>query len=127
MADVTKGKNGKPVVTIYFNPKCGTARKVLGLIRDAGIEPEIIEYLKTPPNKTTLKRLIKDIGGGAKAVVRDKQKEFKAAGLDRDRSSETELVDAMLEQPILINRPIVVTDKGTRLCRPADCVEDLLP
>ncbi|MFM1813838.1 MAG: hypothetical protein RLZ98_533 [Pseudomonadota bacterium] len=118
---------GSATVTIYHNPRCGTSRKVLDAIRAAGIEPEIIEYLKTPPSKAKLKSLLMDMGMKPGDLVRKKQKEYAAAGLHGDTQPAEEILDAMVEHPVLIERPIVVTAKGTKLCRPADLVHDLLP
>lgn len=122
-----KGKGGKQQVKIYHNPRCGTSRKVLAAIRDAGIEPEVVEYLKTPPSKSELKLLLRDLKMQPRDLVRSGQKEYKAAGLDDAKLATDEIIDAMLAHPVLINRPIVVSAKGTRLCRPADRVRDLLP
>lgn len=114
-------------VTIYHNPACGTSRNVLELIRNAGIEPEVIEYLKTPPNKPTLQSLITDLAIPVREVLRRNGTPFDELQLDDPKWSDDELVDLMLEHPILINRPIVVTAIGTRLCRPSEAVLDILP
>jgi arsenate reductase (glutaredoxin) len=113
-------------ITIYHNPRCETSRKVLAFLRDAGQEPRIIEYLKTPPSRSELKRLVKAMGGKMGDIVRWKEPIAGQLGLDRERSSEGELLDAMMEHPILINRPIVVTEKAVKLCRPSDMVTQLL-
>src|SRR5215470_3707877 len=107
-------------ITIYHNPKCSTSRNVLGFLREAGHEPRIIEYLKTPPSRTELKRLVKRMGGSMRDVVRWKEPLAKELGLDKEASSDDELLDAMMEHPILINRPIVVTDDAVKLCRPSE-------
>ncbi len=113
-------------VTIYHNPSCGTSRCTLALIREKGIEPSIIEYLKTPLSKAELKALVAKMGVPVKDVVRWKQKaEVVAAGID-EASSDEALLDAMAASPILMNRPIVVTDKGAKLCRPEETVASLL-
>lgn len=114
-----------PKVTIYHNPQCGTSRNVLALIRNAGIEPDIIEYLKTPPTRETLRELIAQIGVPVRDVVRQKEAVYQELGLDGQ--GDEALVDAMLAHPILINRPIVVTPLATRLCRPSEAVLDILP
>lgn len=114
-------------VTIYHNPACGTSRNVLELIRNAGIEPEVIEYLNTPPNKTTLQALITSMAIPVREVLRRNGTPFDELQLDDSKWSDDELVDLMLEHPILINRPIVVTAIGTRLCRPSEAVLDILP
>ena len=111
--------------TIYHNPKCSTSRNVLGFLRDAGHEPRVIEYLKTPPSKAELKKLIKRMGAKVSDVVRWKEPIAAELGLDKD-SSDEELLDAMMEHPILINRPIVVTDDAVKLCRPSETVKELL-
>ena len=111
--------------TIYHNPKCTTSRNVLAFLREAGQEPRVIEYLKTPPSKAELKRLIKRMGAKVADVVRWKEPIAAELGLDKD-SSDDELLDAMMEHPILINRPIVVTDDAVRLCRPSETVKELL-
>jgi arsenate reductase len=113
-------------VTIYHNPKCSTSRNVLGLLREAGQEPNIIEYLKTPPSRTELKRLVKRMGAKVSDVVRWKEPIAGELGLDKDKSSDDELLDAMIEHPILINRPIVVTEDAVKLCRPSETVKELL-
>ncbi len=114
-------------VTIYHNPACGTSRNTLAMIRDAGIEPTIIEYLKTPPDRKTLVSLIERIGKGVRAVVREKGTPYAEMGLADVSLSDDALIDAMLRHPILINRPIVVTPRGVRLCRPAETVHEILP
>ncbi|WP_447939848.1 arsenate reductase (glutaredoxin) [Pseudoxanthomonas mexicana] len=112
-------------VTIYHNPGCGTSRNTLGLIRNAGIEPQVIEYLKTPPDRATLVSLIAAMGTPVREVVRTKEALYSELGLaDADDAA---LIDAMLEHPVLINRPIVVTALGTKLCRPSEAVLDILP
>lgn len=114
-----------PKVTIYHNPQCGTSRNVLALIRNAGIEPEIIEYLKTPPTREKLNELIAQMAVPVRDVVRQKEAIYKELGLDA--LGDDALLDAMLAHPILINRPIVVTPLATRLCRPSEAVLDILP
>ena len=113
-------------ITIYHNPKCGTSRNTLALIRNTGVEPEVIEYLNNPPNKTKLLELIAAIGKPVREVMRTKEEIYSSLGLDDAKWSEDELVDFMLAHPILINRPIVVTTKGTRLCRPSEEVLEIL-
>jgi len=113
-------------ITIYHNPKCSTSRNVLGFLRAAGHEPQIIEYLKTPPSRAEMKRLVKRMGAKTSDVVRWKEPLAKEVGLDKETSSEDELLDAMMEHPILINRPIVVTDDAVKLCRPSETVKELL-
>lgn len=112
-------------VKIYHNPRCGTSNKVLAHLRENGYEPEVIEYLKNPPSREELKQIIADLGMPVRDMMRQKASEYEALK-DREMSDE-ELIDAMLEHPILINRPIVVTEMGTRLCRPAEVVEEILP
>jgi arsenate reductase len=114
-------------ITIYHNPKCGTSRNVLALIRNAGIEPQVIEYLKTPPSRDELKRLIAATGAPVRELMRAKEAVYTELGLDNPALSDAALIDAMLAHPILINRPLVVTPLGTRLCRPSEAVLDLLP
>jgi arsenate reductase len=114
-------------VTIYHNPGCGTSRNTLAMIRQGGTEPTVIEYLKTPPTRERLVELIKAMGITARQLLREKGTPYKALGLDDPGLSEDALIDHMLKEPILINRPIVVTEKGARLCRPSEAVLDLLP
>jgi arsenate reductase len=113
-------------VTIYHNPDCGTSRNVLGLIRNTGEEPEIIEYLKMPPSRETLKDLIGRMGIPVRDVLRRKGTPFDALGLDNPELNDEQLLDAMMAHPILINRPIVVTPAGVKLCRPSETVLDIL-
>ncbi|HEV2156009.1 arsenate reductase (glutaredoxin) [Bradyrhizobium sp.] len=113
-------------VTIYHNPACGTSRNTLAMIRQSGVEPVVIEYLKTPPSRETLKQLIAAMGISVRALLREKGTPYKELGLDDPKWADDELIDQMLAHPILINRPIVVTPKGTRLCRPSEAVVDLL-
>ncbi|MXQ10243.1 arsenate reductase (glutaredoxin) [Microvirga makkahensis] len=112
---------------IYHNPDCGTSRNTLGLIRNAGIEPHVIEYLKTPPTRLLLRQLIDRMGVSVREVIREKGTPYKELGLDNPSLTDDELLDAMMAHPVLINRPIVVTPKGVRLCRPSEAVLDLLP
>ena len=114
-------------VIIYHNPDCGTSRNTLAMIRNAGIEPHVIEYLKTPPSRAMLTQLITRMGITARALLREKGTPYAELGLDDPDLSDDQLVDAMLAHPILINRPIVVSPKGVRLCRPSEDVLDLLP
>lgn len=114
-------------ITIYHNPSCGTSRNVLAMIRSAGEEPIVIEYLRTPPDKQTLQRLFGDMGMPVRDVMRRKGTPYDELGLDDPQWTDDQLLDFMLAQPILINRPIVVSSRGTRLCRPSERVLDLLP
>lgn len=114
-------------IIIYHNPACGTSRNTLGLIRNSGAEPEVIEYLRTPPDRTTLLSLIDRMGIPVRALLRRKGTPYDALGLDDPALGDADLVDAMLRHPILINRPIVVTPLGVRLCRPSEQVLDILP
>jgi arsenate reductase len=127
MTEITRTKDGKPVVTIYHNPRCSTSRTVLGLVREAGIEPKIIEYLKTPLTKTELARMVKAMGANVRDVVRKSESAYADRGLGAPGVPDDKLLAAMADEPILMNRPIVVTAKGVRLCRPADTVRELLP
>jgi arsenate reductase (glutaredoxin) len=113
-------------VTIYHNPACGTSRNVLAMIRDAGQEPTIIEYLKTPPTRAVLKDLIGRAGLKPSEAVRRKQPQFAELGLDKNGVTEDQILDAMIAEPILIERPIVVSDRGVRLCRPKERVQEIL-
>ncbi|MBN9476868.1 MAG: arsenate reductase (glutaredoxin) [Bordetella sp. SCN 67-23] len=114
-------------VTIYHNPDCGTSRNVLGLIRNSGEVPVVIEYLKTPPDRDTLRQLIAAMGVPARDVLRIKGAPYHELGLDDPKWDDEALIGFMLQHPILINRPIVVTPLGTRLCRPSETVLDILP
>ena len=114
-------------VTIYHTPDCGTSRNVLALIRNSGEEPLVIEYLKTPPDRQTLVGLIAAMGMPVRALLREKGTPYVELGLDAPTWSDEQLIDFMGQYPILINRPIVVTPLGTRLCRPSETVLDLLP
>ena len=114
-------------VTIYHNPKCGTSRNTLAMIRNSGVEPEVIEYLKTPPSRETLVSLIAATGQPVINAVRSKETLFTELNLGAPGVTDDQLIDAMLAHPILINRPIVVTPQGTRLCRPSEAVLDILP
>ncbi len=114
-------------VIIYHNPKCGTSRNTLGLIRNAGIEPHIIDYLKSPPTRTLLKELIARAGLTVREALREKGTPFQELGLADPALGDDDLLDAMMAHPILINRPFVVTPRGVRLCRPSELVLDLLP
>ena len=113
-------------VTIYHNPACGTSRNVLALLREAGIEPNVIEYLKTPPDRVTLQSLITRMGTSARALLREKGTPYAELGLADTSITDAELVDRMLECPILINRPIVVTPTAVKLCRPSETVLELI-
>ncbi len=114
-------------VIIYHNPDCGTSRNVLGLIRNAGIEPHVIEYLKTPPSRALLKQLIERMGIPVRVLLREKGTPYTEMGLSDPSLADDQLLDAMIAQPILINRPIVVTPLGVKLCRPSETVLDILP
>jgi arsenate reductase len=114
-------------VIIYHNPACATSRNTLGLIRNAGIEPHIIEYLKVPPNRVLLKSLIERMGISVRSLLREKGTPYHDLGLSDQALSDDALLDAVMEHPILINRPIVISPEGVRLCRPSEAVIDLLP
>jgi len=114
-------------ITIYHNPACGTSRNVLGLIRDSGAEPRIIEYLKTPPSRGELAGLIRRMGIPVRALLRRKGTPYDELGLDDPKWTDEALIEAMLAHPILINRPVVVTPLGVKLCRPSETVLDILP
>ncbi|MCZ8396345.1 arsenate reductase (glutaredoxin) [Achromobacter ruhlandii] len=114
-------------ITLYHNPACGTSRNVLALIRNSGETPTIIEYLKTPPDRATLEALIGAMGIAARDLLRQKGAPYDELGLADPAWSDAQLIDFMLAHPILINRPIVVTPLGTRLCRPSETVLDILP
>ncbi|WP_017671698.1 arsenate reductase (glutaredoxin) [Blastomonas sp. AAP53] len=112
--------------TVYHNPRCGTSRNVLAAIREAGHEPEVIEYLKTPPSRGTLESLIARAGHGARGLLRAKEPLVAELGLDAADVTDAQIVDAMMAHPILINRPIVVTEQAVKLCRPSETVAELL-
>jgi arsenate reductase (glutaredoxin) len=114
-------------LTIYHNPDCGTSRNALALIRAAGIEPVIIDCLKAPPSRGALKAIVKAAGGPLRALLREKDTPFAELGLGDPKWSEDELLDFIAQHPILLNRPIVISPKGTALCRPSERVLDLLP
>ena len=114
-------------VTIYHNPGCGTSRNTLALIRNAGVEPAVIEYLKTPPDRATLLDLLRRMGARPRELLREKGTPYAELGLGSPQLSDEQLIEAMLAHPILINRPIVVTPWGVKLCRPSEAVLDILP
>ncbi|MBZ6076120.1 arsenate reductase (glutaredoxin) [Microvirga puerhi] len=113
-------------ITIYHNPTCGTSRNTLAMLRKSGIEPRIVEYLKTPPTREVLRQLIEQMGVPVRAIIRQKGTPYFELGLDDPSLTNDQLLDAMVAHPILINRPIVITPKGAKLCRPSDVVLDLL-
>ena len=114
------------MVKIFHNPKCGTSRNTLALIRNSGVEPEVVLYLETPPSKEQLKKLIADMGIPVRDVLRQKGTPYEELDLGNTKWSDEELLDFMMTHPILINRPIVVTPMGTKLCRPSEGVLDIL-
>ncbi|UXT92735.1 arsenate reductase (glutaredoxin) [Agrobacterium pusense] len=114
-------------VTIYHNPACGTSRNTLEMIRNAGIEPTVIEYLKTPPSRVQLIKMIADAGLTVRQAIREKGTPYADLGLEDPELTDDQLLDAMLKDPILINRPFVITSVGTRLTRPSEVVLDILP
>jgi len=114
-------------VTIFHNPDCGTSRNVLAMIRHAGIEPQVVEYLKTPPTKEQVRRLVSEMGLSVRALLREKGTPFAELGLGDPAWSDDELLDFIGRHPILMNRPVVVTTLGTRLCRPSETVLAILP
>jgi arsenate reductase len=114
-------------VTIYHNPDCGTSRNTLAMIRASGEEPEVIEYLKEPPSRETLIELLDMMKMKPRDLLREKGTPYKELGLDDPNLNDEEILQAMMENPILINRPVVVTDKGVRLCRPSEKVLEILP
>ena len=114
-------------ITIYHNPACGTSRNTLEMIRNSGNEPTIIYYLDTPPTRDELIQLISDMGITVRALLRKNVEPYEHLGLDEEKFSDEQLIDFMLQHPILINRPVVVTPLGTRLCRPSEIVLDILP
>ncbi|WP_294195528.1 arsenate reductase (glutaredoxin) [uncultured Sphingomonas sp.] len=114
-------------VVIYHNPACGTSRNVLAMIRNAGVEPHVIEYLKTPPSRALLVQLVERAGLTPRQLLREKGTPYAELGLDDEAIGDEALIDAMMDHPSLINRPLVVTPKGVRLCRPSEVVLDILP
>jgi len=114
-------------IVIYHNPACGTSRNALAMIRNAGIEPHVVEYLKSPPSRSLLESLIARAGITPRALLREKGTPFAELGLDNPDLTDAQLIDAMMEHPILINRPLVVSPLGVKLCRPSDAVLDLIP
>lgn len=114
-------------ITIYHNPSCGTSRNVLALIRDAGHEPRVVEYLKTPPTKEQLRALVAAMGVPVRAILREKGTPYAELGLDDPKWSDEQLLDFIVQHPILLQRPVVVTPRGTKLCRPPEEVKHLLP
>lgn len=114
-------------ITIFHNPACGTSRNTLAMIRNSGVEPTIIEYLKTPPTKARLQELLTAMGTGPRPLLREKGTPYAELDLANEKWTDDELLDSMLAHPILINRPVVETPLGTRLCRPSELVLDILP
>lgn len=114
-------------IIIYHNAKCSTSRNVLALIRNAGIEPHVIEYLKTPPTREMLTQLVARMGTTVRSLLREKGTPYEELGLEDPALTDDQLLNAMMKHPILINRPIVVSPKGVKLCRPSEAVVDLLP
>ena len=114
-------------IVIYHNPECGTSRNTLAMIRNAGIEPHVVEYLKTPPSRPLLEQVIVRMGISPRELLREKGTPYSELGLSDTSLTDAQLVDAMMEHPILINRPIVVTPLGVKLCRPSEAVLDILP
>ena len=115
------------MIAIYHNPACGTSRNTLGLIKNSGAEPTVIEYLRTPPSRAELMSLLERMGMTPRQLLREKGTPYHALGLDDPAKNDSEILDAMLAHPILINRPIVVTPLGVKLCRPSEVVLDILP
>ena len=114
-------------IVIYHNPECGTSRNALAMIRNAGIEPHVIEYLKTPPSRVLLTQLVQRMGISVRSLLREKGTPYAELGLDDPDLTDSQLIDAMMEHPILINRPLVVSPLGVKLCRPSEEVLDLIP
>lgn len=115
------------MVTIYHNPQCGTSRNTLGLIRNSGVEPQVIEYLVAPPAREVLAAMVRAAGLTVREAIRQKGTPYSELGLENEQLSDDDLLDAMMRHPILINRPFVVTAVGTKLCRPSELVLDILP
>ena len=114
-------------ITIYHNPECGTSRNTLAMIRQSGVEPVVVEYLRTPPDRATVTRLIADAGLSVRQALRQKDTPYDALGLADPSLTDDQLLDAIAAHPILLNRPFVVTPRGTRLCRPSEAVLEILP
>lgn len=114
-------------ITIYHNPECGTSRNTLAMIRNSGIEPHVIEYLKTPPSRELLEQLISRMNIKPRELLREKGTPYTELHLDNNELSDSELIDAMMQHPVLINRPIVVSPLGVKLCRPSEAVLNILP
>ena len=114
-------------IIIYHNPECGTSRNTLALIRNAGIEPHVVEYLKTPPSRALLEQMIERAGITPRDLLRERGTPYAELGLGDESLSDSSLIDAMMEYPVLINRPLVVTPLGVKLCRPSEAVLDILP
>ena len=114
-------------ITIYHNPACGTSRNTLAMIRNSGAEPEVIEYLKTPPSKEKLQQLVQAMGITPRELLREKGTPYDELGLANPKWTDAELIDAIVQHPILMNRPVVVTPLGAKLCRPSELVLDILP
>jgi len=114
-------------IIIYHNPACGTSRNALAMIRNAGIEPHVVEYLKTPPSRVMLENLIERAGISPRALLREKGTPYAELGLDDAGLTDAQLIDAMMAHPVLINRPVIVSPLGVRLCRPSELVLDLIP
>ena len=127
LSPIAAAESADMTITIYHNPDCGTSRNTLGLIRNSGEEPAVIEYLKSPPSRATLKELIRRMSLPVRAVLREKGTPYARLQLGDSKWTDEELIDFMIGNPILINRPIVVTPRGTRLCRPSEVVLDILP
>jgi arsenate reductase (glutaredoxin) len=116
-----------PTIVIYHNPACGTSRNTLALIRNSGVEPEVIEYLKTPPSRETLQQLLSNMSMPVRDLLRQKGTPYEELGLDNPKWSDEKLLDFIVKHPVLMNRPVVVTPLGTQLCRPSEAVLDILP
>lgn len=114
-------------IIIYHNPACGTSRNVLELVRNSGVEPHVVEYLKTPPSRAMLVQLMERAGMTPRQLLREKNTPYAELGLDEEAIGDDALIDAMMDHPVLINRPLVVTPLGVRLCRPSEAVLDILP
>jgi arsenate reductase len=112
--------------TIYHNPRCSTSRNALAMLREAGVEPEVVEYLKQPPSKTKLKQLLQAAGVSVREAIRDREAVYGELGLDDAKLTDAQLLEAVVANPVLLQRPIVVTEKGVRVCRPVERVREIL-